>query len=174
MPDATERVQIPMTNQDSRRLGKAIAERNFTRLRADHSGRDPAVAAAAMSGEPLRRNVHRTDATDRPSLPPHRDLREMPATYGPFPAFDLSQFQGLLTALDAPATAAGVPIESVSQIGHLLRQRRKALGISQDQLAGKAGVGRRFISELENGKKTLEVDKVLTALRHVGIRTLLV
>jgi y4mF family transcriptional regulator len=41
-----------------------------------------------------------------------------------------------------------------------IRFQRKKLGITQEELAAKAGVGVRFIRELEQGKSTLQLDKV--------------
>jgi len=41
--------------------------------------------------------------------------------------------------------------------------------LSQQQFADLAGVGRRFVSELENGKTTLEFDRVLQACKAAGV-----
>jgi y4mF family transcriptional regulator len=41
-----------------------------------------------------------------------------------------------------------------------VKEQRKKLGITQKQLAKKASVGLRFIRDLEQGKKTLRLDKV--------------
>lgn len=47
-------------------------------------------------------------------------------------------------------------------------QRRKALKLTQQQLADKVGVGLRFVRELEAGKPTLRMDKVNEVLRFFG------
>jgi len=47
-------------------------------------------------------------------------------------------------------------------------QRRKALKLTQYQLADKVGVGLRFVRELEGGKPTLRMDKVNEVLRFFG------
>lgn len=47
-------------------------------------------------------------------------------------------------------------------------QRRKALKLTQPQLADKVGVGLRFVRELEAGKPTLRMDKVNEVLRFFG------
>ena len=52
-------------------------------------------------------------------------------------------------------------ITSVREIGRLIRSHRKAAGISQQELADLFGVGRRFVSELENGKPTVAFGLVL-------------
>ncbi len=53
-------------------------------------------------------------------------------------------------------------------MGALVRARRKAAGLTQAQAAGLAGVGNRFLSELERGKKTLEFARVLQVLERLG------
>ncbi|MGL4239693.1 MAG: helix-turn-helix transcriptional regulator [Beijerinckiaceae bacterium] len=50
-----------------------------------------------------------------------------------------------------------------------VRKAREASGKSQADFAALAGVGRRFLSELENGKPTLEIGKVLQVLSAAGI-----
>ncbi|RZL05070.1 MAG: transcriptional regulator [Hymenobacter sp.] len=49
-----------------------------------------------------------------------------------------------------------------------VKQRRKLLQLSQPDLATKAGVGLRFVRELEQGKATLRLDKVNQVLRLFG------
>ena len=57
--------------------------------------------------------------------------------------------------------ASAVPIASAHDLGQLVRDARVQRKLSQQAFADLVGVGRRFISELENGKATLEFDKVL-------------
>ena len=42
-------------------------------------------------------------------------------------------------------------------IGEVIRQTRKAQGLRQDQIAAAAGVGQRFLVELEAGKSTAQI-----------------
>lgn len=49
-----------------------------------------------------------------------------------------------------------------------VKQRRKLLQLSQPDLAAKAGVGLRFVRELEQGKATLRLDKVNQVLHLFG------
>ncbi|MCX2478893.1 type II toxin-antitoxin system Y4mF family antitoxin [Pedobacter sp. MC2016-15] len=49
-----------------------------------------------------------------------------------------------------------------------IKEKRKSLKLSQEELAFKAGVGIRFIRELERGKPTLRLDKVNEVLRLFG------
>jgi y4mF family transcriptional regulator len=46
------------------------------------------------------------------------------------------------------------------EIGEFVRSRRKAGGLSQRELGELAGVGTRFVSELERGKPTVRLDAV--------------
>ncbi len=55
-------------------------------------------------------------------------------------------------------------------IGSYVRQRRKANGLSQTQLAELAGVGVRFISDLENGKPTVRLESTEAVLKVFGKR----
>ena len=50
----------------------------------------------------------------------------------------------------------------------MLKQARKAQGLRQDQLAGATGHGTRFVVELEAGKPTAQVGKVLQVLDALG------
>lgn len=51
-----------------------------------------------------------------------------------------------------------------------VKNRRKDLGLTQYELANRAGVGIRFIRELEQGKETLRLDKVNQVLGMFGHR----
>ena len=58
---------------------------------------------------------------------------------------------------------------TASAIGEAVRQARKDLGLRQDELAAAAGVGLRFLVELERGKPTVQLGKVLLVLAAVGL-----
>ena len=57
---------------------------------------------------------------------------------------------------------------SPQTIGEFVRQRRRASGLTQQELGELAGVGTRFVSELERGKATLRMDAVNRVLRVFG------
>jgi HTH-type transcriptional regulator/antitoxin HipB len=59
---------------------------------------------------------------------------------------------------------------AVSGIGATVRQARRAHGLTQTQLAGLAGTGLRFISELERGKPSVALDKTLAVIAVLGLR----
>lgn len=57
---------------------------------------------------------------------------------------------------------------NVTAIGAIVRRERKALGLRQDELAAASGVGLRFLVELERGKPTVQMGKVLDVLTALG------
>ena len=56
----------------------------------------------------------------------------------------------------------------MSKLSIFVKEKRKKLGLTQPQLAERAGVGLRFIRELEQGKKSLQMDKVNQVLFLFG------
>lgn len=63
--------------------------------------------------------------------------------------------------LESQKQAPGTP-------GRLVKAKRKELRITQRQLADKAGVGLRFLRELESDKPTLQMNKVNQVLHLFG------
>lgn len=61
-----------------------------------------------------------------------------------------------------------MPHDVGQEIGEFVRIRRKAGGLSQRELGELAGVGTRFVSELERGKPTVRVDAVNKVLAVFG------
>jgi HTH-type transcriptional regulator / antitoxin HipB len=61
-------------------------------------------------------------------------------------------------------------IRIAKDLGDLVRQRRKHLNLTQDELAARCGVGKRFILELEAGKPSCQLQKALIAAYEVGLR----
>jgi len=57
---------------------------------------------------------------------------------------------------------------TTADIGDIVRTTRKATGLRQDELAGAAGVGLRFIVDLEAGKPTAQIGKTLQVLAALG------
>lgn len=55
------------------------------------------------------------------------------------------------------------------KLGKIIRDTRKKEQLTQAELAGLAGIGIRFISELERGKETCELGKTLTILNMLGL-----
>lgn len=61
-------------------------------------------------------------------------------------------------------------IRTVDDVAELVRDRRKQLGLSQMELARRAGVSRQWLVELERGKPTAEVALVLRTLAAAGMQ----
>lgn len=59
-------------------------------------------------------------------------------------------------------------LNTVKAIGMRIREIRKAQGVSQETLAGLAGTGQRYVSELERGKETIRVREMLKVLDALG------
>ena len=55
-------------------------------------------------------------------------------------------------------------------IGQIIRENRKRLGVTQKDLALTSGTGLRFVIDLEKGKETCQIGKVLTVLQTLGIQ----
>ena len=60
--------------------------------------------------------------------------------------------------------------EAALAFGLLIRSRRKAMKMRQDQLALATGVGRRFLIDLEAGKSSCQLGRSLLVAEAVGLR----
>ena len=56
-----------------------------------------------------------------------------------------------------------------ASLATVLRRRRAALDLRQDELADLAGVSERFVHSVEAGKATVQLDKLLAVLDAVGL-----
>ena len=56
----------------------------------------------------------------------------------------------------------------MTQLAKYVKEMRKLYGLTQIDLSQKAGVGLRFVRELEQGKETLRLDKVNQVLALFG------
>jgi len=59
----------------------------------------------------------------------------------------------------------------IETLAEFMKKRRKQAGLTQPMLARKAGVGLRFVRDLEQGKTTLRLDKVNQVLALFGHET---
>lgn len=53
-------------------------------------------------------------------------------------------------------------------VSSFIKEKRKQLGLTQPELAERAGVGLRFVRELEQGKESVRLDKVNQVLALFG------
>jgi y4mF family transcriptional regulator len=57
-----------------------------------------------------------------------------------------------------------------TSLAEFVKEKRKQLKLTQPELAEKAGVGLRFLRELENGKESVRLDKVNQVLALFGAK----
>jgi HTH-type transcriptional regulator / antitoxin HipB len=60
-------------------------------------------------------------------------------------------------------------ITDAKSLGALVKQVRKSQGLTQEQLAAGCGLGRRFVVELERGKPTSHIGKIMQVLSALGL-----
>jgi HTH-type transcriptional regulator / antitoxin HipB len=70
------------------------------------------------------------------------------------------------------STDAETPIRSSVELGAVIREQRKRLALKQLDLAGLGNTGNRFIVDLENGKPTVQLQKVLDLMDLLGLEVL--
>ncbi len=63
-----------------------------------------------------------------------------------------------------------IPLTSVLEAGIAIRTLRKRAGIRIDDFAMTAGVSKQFMTDLENGKATVQMGKVLQMLQRLGLK----
>ncbi len=64
-------------------------------------------------------------------------------------------------------------LENSEALGKRIRELRRAQKITQAQLAGLANTGLRFIGDLENGKETCHIGKMLRVLSALGVELII-
>ena len=57
----------------------------------------------------------------------------------------------------------------MNKIADFIKQKRKEVGLTQEEFAMRSGLGLRFVRELEQGKPTVRMDKVNQALAMFGM-----
>lgn len=60
-------------------------------------------------------------------------------------------------------------ITSTEEFGKFIREKRKQQNLTQSELAMYCGTGIRFISDLENGKPTIQFEKALAVLSALAL-----
>jgi y4mF family transcriptional regulator len=69
-----------------------------------------------------------------------------------------------------PDADALAPIRSIVQVGDIIRHVRRRQGLTQAELALMAGTGRRFVSDVEAGKPTVEFERLIKLCKTLGVR----
>jgi HTH-type transcriptional regulator / antitoxin HipB len=75
----------------------------------------------------------------------------------------------ILSIMIAIAYMKQVTIRTPKDIGALIRDRRKSIGLDQAELAARIGVGRVWINQVERGKPRASLELVLRALSAVNV-----
>ena len=81
-----------------------------------------------------------------------------------------ARFQANTFPIGKTIEHAMIPIDSTQALGAALRAARKQLGLTQADLALAAGVGVRFVVDLEAGKPTVRLEQVLRVIDALGGR----
>ncbi|MFZ3032438.1 MAG: helix-turn-helix transcriptional regulator [Parvibaculum sp.] len=88
----------------------------------------------------------------------------------PLETLDTHQLEKTLNKLSEIETSTSpIRIDETHTLGYIIRKARKQIKLSQQEFADLTGVGRRFISELERGKPSLEFGLVLQVCEAAGI-----
>ena len=66
-------------------------------------------------------------------------------------------------------SAMSANVHESKDLGRLAKARRRALGLTQDELSDLSGVSRRTISALENGKESIQLDRLTAVLAVLGL-----
>lgn len=156
---------------DSQRLLKALNEQDqaFQKLATS-----PAISSVNKAGRELSARLAEVispiqEAAEQLQTPQYQraiDIaRQLSVASAHIPAPQLPGPQ-----IEAKRTSdSGERIRSVAELGALIRRARKAMKMNQTEFAAHAGVGRRFVSELEGGKASLEFDRVMACAQAAGI-----
>jgi len=64
-------------------------------------------------------------------------------------------------------------LKDMKQLGQIIRQVRKDQGLTQEQLAATCGVGLRFVRDVEQGKASCHIGKVIQVVYMLGIKILI-
>jgi len=62
--------------------------------------------------------------------------------------------------------------DNMNEINKFIKENRKMAGLTQEEFAIRSGLGLRFVRELEQGKKTVRLDKVNVALSMFGMEAI--
>jgi HTH-type transcriptional regulator/antitoxin HipB len=69
-----------------------------------------------------------------------------------------------------PSADHGFRIYSSDSLGAAIRHYRREAGLSQAELAARIGVHRSYLSDLERGKETEQLRRILHLLKELGVR----
>lgn len=130
------------------RCGYSVVHGGWRRLRWEVSPPPERIEESGRCADSLARH--------------HRDLARADAGHG------AAGFRR--TARLSSRSGMNVSVSRPADLGAAVRHARRSLGVSQDLLAASAGVGPRFVVELEAGKPTVQFEKMLAVLAALGLK----
>ena len=151
------------------RLVRYPTQSNALRALLDDTGaREMRITFKARAGQMLKPGVSRVEK-------PSPSERSKPSAGAVALILSALKSSGLESppaggaARPLPPRIEPIPLLDGAALGNLVRTKRLALKLTQQQLAEHAGVGRRFVSELEAGKPTIELGKALAACQALDL-----
>jgi len=66
-----------------------------------------------------------------------------------------------------------IKIETAAELGQLLRDNRVEQHFTLERVSGMTNIGMRFLSELERGKETAQLGKVLQIIHQLGLEVII-
>jgi len=74
------------------------------------------------------------------------------------------------TSNDQPDAEQPFRVYTAASLGAAIRHYRQAVGLTQAELAERAGLNRTYLSDLEQGRETEQVRRILRVLKQLGVR----
>lgn len=74
------------------------------------------------------------------------------------------------TSQSGPTGGGSFRVYTPASLGTAIRHYRQEAGLSQAELAERAGLNRTYLSDLEQGKETEQVKRILRVFRQLGVR----
>ena len=125
------------------------------------------VARAEVLSKPSASSVIHVPARAVDAPPPPGTIPQSLSKATPAPALPSA-----VTSVTVRAKVGAIVLRTTADLGEIVRRARMEHRLSQEELAKAAGTGRRFISELEAGKPTLEFGRLLSVCNALGVRLL--
>lgn len=77
------------------------------------------------------------------------------------------------TPTGPPGEPSTFRVYSAKSLGAAIGHYRRGLGLSQAELAERSGLNRTYLSDLERGRETEQVRRILRLLNQLGVRMVL-
>ena len=164
----TKQPKHPSASKSAATLAKILAQSaGANQLRAEIAAESSSNAEGAAHSIPsMSKRI--IEALDVPSTTNTATAARVVKSGSRAPLILKRHAEGTLSQSRSPSSVP-TEIRSTADLGRLVRRARENRGLTQQEFADLTGVGRRFISELENGKPTIEFAKALKVALGAGI-----